>query len=400
MNHPPAHPPLTAAVIITSYNYARFVRETIDSALAQTYPRTQVIVVDDGSTDGSQNVIRSYGQRIGAILKSNGGQASAFNAGFAASDADVIIFLDSDDVLLPNAVETAVNLIHAGDVAKAHWPLVRMDEAGVEEGLLELRRPLDEGDLQRHVIEFGPDGYGWPPTSGNAWSRHFLEKVMPIPEREFVTCPDSYLAALAPLYGRVARASRPLTKYRVHPNNSMGKIQVLERLTRYDSCCAALARHLGARGIDADPQAWKQRDQLYQDWAAQVAWQRREDEKQRVIFEAQQELDALLPADGRVIFVDDQRWLELMRFPARPLPFTERGGEYWGPPATDAAAIAELERLRATGARYIIFAAPSFWWLEHYAGFNQYLTAHFSRVHESEHLVAFDLDAGGRNRDE
>jgi hypothetical protein len=392
MNPPAAHP-LAAAVIITSYNYARFVRETIDSALAQTYPRTRTIVVDDGSTDGSQNVIRSYGPRITAILKSNAGQASAFNAGFAATAADVAIFLDSDDVLLPDAVESAVTLMQEGDVAKVHWPLVRMDEAGVEQGLLELRRPLDEGDLQGQVIESGPDGYGWPPTSGNAWSRHFLEKVLPIPEREFVTCPDSYLAALAPLYGRIARASQPLTRYRVHPNNSMGKIQVLERMDRFDACCAELARRLAARGIEADQQAWKQRDATYQDLAAQLAWQQREAAARRAIAEAQKELDALLPADERIIFVDDQRWLELLRFPARPLPFTERGGEYWGPPATDAAAIAELQRLRAAGARYIIFAAPGFWWLEHYAAFMQYLDAHFPRVHQSEHLIVFKLYA-------
>ena len=75
--------PLTLTVLINNHNYARYLREATDSALEQTYPRTEVVVVDDGSTDESTEVIRSYGDRIVPVFKSNGGQASAFNAGFA-----------------------------------------------------------------------------------------------------------------------------------------------------------------------------------------------------------------------------------------------------------------------------------------------------------------------------
>src|SRR2546423_2847131 len=95
------------SIIISSYNYARFLREAIDSALTQTYPYVEVIVVDDGSTDDSPRMIREYGERVRAIIKPNGGQASAWNAGFAASGGDAIIFLDSDDLLLPAAAENA-----------------------------------------------------------------------------------------------------------------------------------------------------------------------------------------------------------------------------------------------------------------------------------------------------
>src|SRR5437870_11095985 len=96
---------LRASIIITSYNYGRFLAEAIDSALAQTYPATEVIVVDDGSTDHSRELVLGYGDRIRAVLKENGGQASAFNAGFNVSRGDVLFFLDSDDLLLPSAVE-------------------------------------------------------------------------------------------------------------------------------------------------------------------------------------------------------------------------------------------------------------------------------------------------------
>src|SRR5688572_29854944 len=89
------------SVIVNNYNYGRFLAQAIDSALSQDYPRLEVIVVDDGSTDDSREIIARYGSKISPVLKANGGQASAFNAGFNASRGDVVIFLDSDDQLAP-----------------------------------------------------------------------------------------------------------------------------------------------------------------------------------------------------------------------------------------------------------------------------------------------------------
>ena len=96
-----------ASIIIDNYNYAGFLREAIESALNQTYQKIEIIVVDDGSTDSSREIISSYGCRVISILKCNGGQNSALNAGFSASRGNVILFLDSDDALLPTAVEAA-----------------------------------------------------------------------------------------------------------------------------------------------------------------------------------------------------------------------------------------------------------------------------------------------------
>ena len=102
--------PLLASVIVNNYNYGKFLPQAIDSALEQTYPRVEVIVVDDGSTDDSREIISRYDSRIRSVLKSNGGQASALNAGFTASHGDVVLFLDADDFLYPSAVANAVDL--------------------------------------------------------------------------------------------------------------------------------------------------------------------------------------------------------------------------------------------------------------------------------------------------
>src|SRR5437879_9367021 len=111
-----------ASIIINNYNYRRFLREAVDSALNQTYRNTEVIVVDDGSTDGSPEIIASYGDRIVPVLKKNGGQNSALNAGFSLSRGDVILLLDSDAVLLPTAIAAALEAFADPAVGKGHWP--------------------------------------------------------------------------------------------------------------------------------------------------------------------------------------------------------------------------------------------------------------------------------------
>jgi glycosyltransferase involved in cell wall biosynthesis len=98
----------TFAVVVTCYNYRDFVAEAVDSALAQTRPPKQVIVVDDGSKDGSQDLLRErYGDdtRVTLLICENGGQLVAFQRGLAAADADVICFLDADDRWEPSHLE-------------------------------------------------------------------------------------------------------------------------------------------------------------------------------------------------------------------------------------------------------------------------------------------------------
>ncbi len=75
----------------------------------------------------------------------------------------------------------------------------------------------------------------------------------------------------------------------------------------------------------------------------------------------------------------------------RVIPFLERNGEYWGLPANDAAGVRELERLRKTGARYLVIIWSSFWWLEHYSGFAWHLRSKFRCVLNNDRLVLFDL---------
>ena len=98
------------SIVTPSYNQGRFIGRTIDSVLAQTYPNTEYRVVDRGSTDATLDVLRSYGAKINWLSEPDRGQAHAINKGFARGKGEVRAYLNADDVLLPNAVETVVDL--------------------------------------------------------------------------------------------------------------------------------------------------------------------------------------------------------------------------------------------------------------------------------------------------
>ena len=248
---------LRASIVISSYNYARFLPVAIDSALAQTHRGTEVVVVDDGSRDGSAEVIRAYGSRVIPLIKSNGGQASAFNEGFKLSRGDVVIFLDSDDYLAPDTVARAVELFRDPAVSKVHWNLAVGEESGVATRSL-VRDHLSEGDLRDVVLHKGADGYTWPPTSGNAWARRYLEKALPIPEREFNTCPDLYLATLAPLYGTVKAIPQAQGFWRCHPVSASYSdsfaANLRDGLRRAEMALVTLERHARDLGLEVDPE--------------------------------------------------------------------------------------------------------------------------------------------------
>lgn len=380
-----------ASIVVTSYNYARFLRATIDSALGQTHPTTEVIVVDDGSVDGSDDVIRSYGDRVRAILKENGGQGSAFNAGFAASSGDVVLFLDSDDLIAPDAAARAVAAV-TGGTAKVHWPLRQIDEDGRPTGRFVPAEQLPEGDLEALMLRDGPAAYLSPPTTGNAWSREFLEQVLPLPEEDYRTCPDAYLTTLAPLFGLVGRIDDPLGCCRIHASNEYNSRTPVEKnrtkLEIYDRRCAALANRAQELGLRFDASTWKDGNDHY-------AWMTTLDRAARELLE-------IVPEGETFILVDDDWWNDGAGNPEvlpgrHRLPLVDRNGEYWGPPADDAQAVEELERLRRRGARFVVFAWPSFWWLEHYSQFAPWLHSTFTCLLQNERLIVFDLGgASGR----
>ncbi len=103
-------PAALASVVIPCYNHAHFLREAIQSALDQTYPWIEIIVVNDGSTDDPQRVVAEF-PTVRYIAQENRGLAAARNAGLAQCRGDLVVFLDADDRLLPDAVEAGARML-------------------------------------------------------------------------------------------------------------------------------------------------------------------------------------------------------------------------------------------------------------------------------------------------
>jgi glycosyltransferase involved in cell wall biosynthesis len=209
------HCPLLVSVVINNYNYGQFLKAAVDSAVNQSYPRCEVVVVDDGSTDGSRQLLEEqYESRVKLVFQENGGQARAVNSGFNASSGEVVLFLDSDDVLSQQAVEMVVNNWEDG-LAKIQFPLASIDAEGREMGIRMPRRSLESGDVTPLLL--GEGHYVTPPMSGNAFSRKVLEHLMPMPEHWRFA--DAYLLHAAPFWGRVKSLEQTLGFYRIHGRN-------------------------------------------------------------------------------------------------------------------------------------------------------------------------------------
>ena len=103
-------------------------------------------------------------------------------------------------------------------------------------------------------------------------------------------------------------------------------------------------------------------------------------------------MERLIPQRASFILVDQSCWVAVDVFTAgQAIPFLERDGQYWGPPQDDETAIQELERLRRSGASFMVFGFPSFWMFEYYSGLHTYLREHFPCILENDRLVVFNL---------
>jgi SAM-dependent methyltransferase len=109
------------------------------------------------------------------------------------------------------------------------------------------------------------------------------------------------------------------------------------------------------------------------------------------LYSASRDIAAVIPPGDAFILLDDNHFGGLITGGRRTIPFLEREGRYGEPPPDDETAILEVKRLRQSGASFIVFAWPAFWWFEHYDGFKQYLRSHFHCTIENDRLVAFDM---------
>jgi glycosyltransferase involved in cell wall biosynthesis len=209
------------SIVICNHNHGDYLDRAVSSALGQTHP-CEVIVVDDGSTDSSREKLVKWRDRVQVVLQDNGGQRSAYNAGFERCSGDVVIFLDSDDYLRPDAAACVAQAFEAG-VVKVHFRMTLVDERDRALGVL-IPTILASGDQLAGLISRGTL-YGSAPGTGNAYRSSVLRALFPLP----VNPDDRFAADFFTIYGCIAfggivAIQRPLAAYRVSPETLVGLV--------------------------------------------------------------------------------------------------------------------------------------------------------------------------------
>jgi glycosyltransferase involved in cell wall biosynthesis len=213
---------LAVDVVVTNHNYGRFLAEALESACAQTHANVNVIVVDDGSTDDSREVLAAFADRVDVVLKQCGGQASALNAGFERCRGDAVILLDADDRLRPEVAGLVASALAADrELAKVQFGLEVIDATGAPTGAIRPPAGLNppSGDQRRAELAF-PFDLPWLPGGGTAFRASALRRILPIPEREYPRWgADWHLVHLSALLGTAGVLGETGAQYRVHGAN-------------------------------------------------------------------------------------------------------------------------------------------------------------------------------------
>jgi len=220
-------------VLIDAYNYGEYIADAVTSALEQDFPEEEreILVVDDGSTDDTQERLRKFGRTIRYVRKANGGQASAFNFGFERARGEVIALLDADDVWLPEKLGHVYEAFERHPSAGMVYHRVRLWD-GVHD--------ISEDTYFIPVSGRVPESrwallqYPMVGTSSLTFRREAIRELRPVPESLRFQA-DAYLTGLIIFVAEVVAVPEFLGKYRMHganlfqPNAEQAALSQIER---------------------------------------------------------------------------------------------------------------------------------------------------------------------------
>jgi glycosyltransferase involved in cell wall biosynthesis len=208
------------SVLIDTYNHERFIERAITSVLEQDLPMSdfEILVVDDGSTDRTAELVRRFEPRVRLICKPNGGQASAFNCGIAECRGEIVAFLDGDDWWAPQKLRRVVEAMEkdpeAGIIGNG---ITEVLENGEEHSEVLHETPRFRIDslqgariFRRRKSQLG--------TSRMTVRAEILRKILSVPESIVIEA-DEYIFTLAAALSVVSILVEPLTFYRIHAGN-------------------------------------------------------------------------------------------------------------------------------------------------------------------------------------
>ena len=227
--------PSTVSIITPSFNQARFIEATILSVLGQTYPNVEHIIIDGGSTDGTLDILRNYGQRIRWISEPDNGQGDAVNKGFAMARGDIIGWLNSDDFYFDRDVFSHVVQLFDKhpDVDLVYGGLAYVDLHGE---LLRVRIPPEHNpSMLRRIAYIG---------NSNAFFRRVVAERHKIDPTFHFVLDYEYFQRVTQEH-RALRTCKILACFRIQPD---AKTQVMSSAAKDEE----RRRRDAAHGIEAD----------------------------------------------------------------------------------------------------------------------------------------------------
>jgi glycosyltransferase involved in cell wall biosynthesis len=208
------------SVVIPCYNAELFLTETLESVFCQTLSDFEVIAIDDGSTDGTANVIRSFSSRIKSEFSSNRGASAARNLGTELAKGKFIQYLDADDILRPDALEKRVNaLVNSNaDVAYSDWQRLEETEKGEFHPGNAIARRIEDIHADPQIALFTDF---WAPPAALLYHRRIVEVISSWNESLPVIQDARFLLDAGLMGGKFVYVPGVQADYRVHKTNSL-----------------------------------------------------------------------------------------------------------------------------------------------------------------------------------
>lgn len=216
---------MEVSVIIPTYNSSQFLREAVQSVLQQTFADFEIIVIDDGSTDNTAEMMQQFEGKVIYIYQKNQGVSAARNNGIKASKGKYVAFLDSDDVWLPTKLEKQIKAIHQNPTKKVCY--TEYFSVSQEMRPKDLRRIRSENYVLQDLLLLG--NVVGPPSAVIA-ERDIFDQIGDFDE-------SLSLSADWDMWIRMACATEfvflnePLIKYRLHNSNMSKNVKLLEEDT-------------------------------------------------------------------------------------------------------------------------------------------------------------------------
>ncbi|MBS1792996.1 MAG: glycosyltransferase [Acidobacteria bacterium] len=212
------------SVIIPNYNYEKFISRTVESVLSQTYQNIEIIVVDDGSKDGSLDVLKGFGDRIRVVEQKNAGVSAARNHGVEVSTGELVAFLDADDVWLPEKLERQLEKMNSDpEIGLVHCSMTLIDPADNPIG------EKKEGQEGRVANEFLLLKRGVVIGAGStALVRRAVFDEAGGFDRRLSTAADWEFCYRVARLHKIGFVREPLVLYRMHGTNMHGNVKAME----------------------------------------------------------------------------------------------------------------------------------------------------------------------------